>query len=404
MGDLGDGVRLRRAQPRLPTGDGRRRAHRPAEEPLLAAPRRAVARRRAVRGRARVRDRARGLRGRQAGARLLRAMLRGLGVAADAGGDGRRRHRVRHRRRDAGRAGGDPGADRQVPRGRRGLRRASSRPRRWTRSPTCRRYYWTVDTTARRPAHVGSIGSTRPKSHWPISELVDAFPPGRTGSLEEESTADRLTVSDGGRAPGRTCLCRGKGRPIVLLRETFLDDPSRWRSCAPGRGPRHLYYYVFAGLRGPARFRRMHRGRRCGLRPISARRDHAGQRLACPPLDAQTLSGLIVPGLATLGPDHPQPAPRDWRSGSRSPPPDPISDCRWRSRSGSRTSAAMLPAVRGSDRNARRDELLVGDQAPTAVRAVAVEVGNDDAVNAIGGHDRRHARDAAGRWAADDAR
>ena len=50
------------------------------QKPLLAAGRRAVARRRAVRGCARVRDRARGLRGRQAGACLLRrgASRRGL--------------------------------------------------------------------------------------------------------------------------------------------------------------------------------------------------------------------------------------------------------------------------------------------------------------------------------------
>ena len=78
---------LRTAQPRVPPPDGRRRADRPAEEPLLADARRAGARRRPVRRRARVRDGARGRRGRQARAGVLRD---GARRARRAGRSGRR--------------------------------------------------------------------------------------------------------------------------------------------------------------------------------------------------------------------------------------------------------------------------------------------------------------------------
>ena len=159
MGDLGDGVRLRRSQRRLPAGDGRRGADRAAEEPLLAAPRRALARRRPVRGGARVRDRTRGLRRGQARApaffeaiarrrsasRRRAAAMVGDDIETDVGGALARRAR------------GHPRADRQVPRRTRCARQASSRRRSWTRSPTCPT---SCNGSADAPATLGSVAAT----------------------------------------------------------------------------------------------------------------------------------------------------------------------------------------------------------------------------------------------------
>ena len=117
VGDLGEALGLRGPQPRLPAADGRRRADRAAEEPLLGDGGRALTRCGPIRRRTGVRHRSRGRGDGEALARVLRAGARRAGCLRRPRRDGRRRRRGGRRRRDGGRPRGGPGPHGQVPRG-----------------------------------------------------------------------------------------------------------------------------------------------------------------------------------------------------------------------------------------------------------------------------------------------
>ncbi len=99
LGDLGRGFTWEILNGAVPLAAARRRPHRPAAQPLLAAPRGPRPRRRAVRRRTRVRHRPRRHRRRQTIARVLPRSDRRPRRRPRHRRDDRRRPRSRHRRR-----------------------------------------------------------------------------------------------------------------------------------------------------------------------------------------------------------------------------------------------------------------------------------------------------------------